>query len=39
MKKNWFYFDNEGVAAVNTTRMIDGKNYSFDRNGVYINIK
>lgn len=38
-EKNWYYFDNQGVAAVDTTITIDGKKYSFDSIGTCTNIK
>lgn len=38
-KKAWYYFDKEGVLAVDTTITIDGKKYSFDSMGACTNIK
>ena len=38
-EKGWYYFDNQGVAAVDTTITIDGKKYSFDSIGACTNIK
>ncbi len=38
-EKYWYYFDNQGVAAVDTTITIDGKKFSFDSIGACTNIK
>lgn len=34
--KNWYYFESSGEMVVNTKKTIDGKEYSFDSNGVWI---
>ena len=33
----WYYFDYHGPMLSNTSRVIDGKNYTFDKNGVCLN--
>ncbi len=37
-KNNWYYFDlNSGIMLANTSQSINGKDYSFDANGVCTN--
>ncbi len=31
----WYYFDKQGVMVHNTTITIEGKNYTFDSEGIY----
>ncbi len=33
-KGNWYYMDGEGYMVYSTTLVIDGKTYTFDKNGV-----
>lgn len=34
--KRWMYFDDKGVQVVGTSKVIDGKSYTFDSNGYLI---
>ena len=37
--KNYYYFESDGYALIDTTKVIDDKTYIFNSEGIYTNIE